>query len=86
MLNPDYGLIAKAYGIPYLKVKNVKDITPALQKAIQQKGPILLEFVCDPTEVILPMIPSGGGFNDMIVTRPKKEKSASKKKRKGDKS
>jgi len=86
MMNPDYGLIAKAYGIPYLKVKKVKDIMPALQKAIAQKGPILLEFVCDPTEVILPMIPAGGGFNDMIVARPQKEKSASKKKRKGDKS
>ncbi len=86
MLNPDYGLIAKAYGIPYLKVKKVKDIMPALQKAIEQKGPILLEFVCDPTEVILPMIPSEGGFNDMIVARPKKAKSASKKKRKGEKS
>jgi acetolactate synthase-1/2/3 large subunit len=86
MLNPDYGLIAKAYGIPYLKVRKVKDIMPALQKAIEQKGPILLEFVCDPTEVILPMIPSEGGFNDMIVRRPKQGKSASKKKRKGEKS
>ena len=86
MLNPDYGFIAQAYDIPYLKVKKVKDITPALQKAVAQKGPILIEFVCDPTEVILPMIPSGGGFNDMIVTRPPKEKSASKKKRKGSKS
>jgi len=85
MLNPDYGLIAKAYDIPYLKVEKVKDITPALQKAIKQKGPILLEFVCDPTEVILPMIPSDGGFKDMIISRPKKEKPASKKKKKGEK-
>lgn len=86
MLNPDYGFIAKAYDIPYLKVTKVKDIRPALQKAIDQKGPILIEFVCDPTEVILPMIPAGGGFNDMIVTRPQKEKSVSKRKKKGNKS
>ena len=86
MQNPDYGFIAQAYKIPYLKVEEVKDIAPALKKAIKQKGPILIEFVCDPTEVILPMIPSGGGFNDMIVTRPPKEKSASKKKRKVSKS
>jgi acetolactate synthase-1/2/3 large subunit len=86
MHNPDYGFIAQAYDIPYFKVEEVKDITPALKKAVSQKGPILIEFVCDPSEVILPMIPSGGGFNDMIVTRPPKEKSASKKKRKGSKS
>ena len=86
MLNPDYGLIAEAYGIPYLKVEKVKDIMPALKKAIEQKGPILLEFLCDPTEVILPMIPAEGGFKDMIVSRPKREKSASKKTKKGEKS
>ena len=87
MLNPEYGLIAKAYGIPYLKVEKVKDIKPALQKAMKQKGSILVEFLCDPTEVILPMIPSGGGFNDMIVETPKKKKeSVSRKKRKGKKS
>ena len=86
MLSPDYEFIAKAYNIPYLKVDEVKDITPALKKAVAKEGPILIEFVCDPTEVILPMIPSGGGFDDMIVTRPPKEKSASKKKRKGGKS
>jgi acetolactate synthase-1/2/3 large subunit len=85
MLNPNYGLIAEAYGIPYLKVENVEDIMPSLLKAIEQKGPILLEFVCDPTEVILPMIPSEGGFKDMIIARPKKEKSASKKAKKGAK-
>jgi len=86
MQNPDYGFIAQAYGIPYVKVEKVKDITPALKKALAQNGPIMIEFVCDPAEVILPMIPSGGGFDDMIVTRPPKEKSASKKKRKGSKS
>jgi acetolactate synthase-1/2/3 large subunit len=86
MQNPDYGLIAQAYGIPYLKVEHVKDIEPALKKAAAQKGAILVEFDCDPSEVILPMIPSGGGFGDMIIARPGKEKSASKKKRKGRKS
>jgi acetolactate synthase-1/2/3 large subunit len=86
MQNPNYGFIAQAYDIPYIKVKDVQDITPALKKAIAQKGPILIEFVCDPSEVILPMIPSGGGFGDMIVTRPPSKKSASKKKRKGSKS
>jgi len=70
MLSPDFGLLAKAYGIPYCKVTKVEEIEPALQQAIDHQGAILLEFVCDLSEVILPMIPSGGGFNDMIVKRP----------------
>lgn len=67
MKSPDFGWIAKAYDIPYLKVEKPEEIKPALQKAIDHMGSILLEFVCDPTEVILPMIPSGGGFADMII-------------------
>jgi len=70
MLSPDFGLLAKAYGIPYRKVSQIDEVEPALQQAIDHKGAIMLEFVCDPTEVILPMIPSGGGFDDMIVKRP----------------
>ncbi|HKJ05616.1 MAG TPA: biosynthetic-type acetolactate synthase large subunit [Geopsychrobacteraceae bacterium] len=70
MQSPDFGLIAKAYGIPYVKVETAEEVTPALQQAIDQKGAIVIEFICDPSEVILPMVPSGGGFEDMIVKRP----------------
>ncbi|WP_136806461.1 biosynthetic-type acetolactate synthase large subunit [Desulfosediminicola flagellatus] len=70
MKSPDYGLIAQAYGIPYRKVEKTEEIIPALQYAIDNQGAIVLEFICDPSEVILPMVPAGGGFEDMIVKRP----------------
>ena len=70
MQSPDFGLIAEAYGVPYRKVETLEDVIPALQQAIDHKGAIVLEFICDPSEVILPMIPAEGGFGDMIITRP----------------
>lgn len=70
MMSPDFGLLAQSYGIPYRKVETLDQVIPALQQAIDHSGAILLEFICDPTELILPMIPSGGGFEDMIVKRP----------------
>ncbi|MGB3209584.1 MAG: biosynthetic-type acetolactate synthase large subunit [Desulforhopalus sp.] len=70
MQSPNFGLISEAYGIPYRKVDTPEDVAPALKQAIDHQGPILLEFVCDSSEVILPMIPSDGGFEDMIVKRP----------------
>jgi acetolactate synthase-1/2/3 large subunit len=73
MLSPDFGLLAQAYGIPYRRVETPEDIVPALQQAIDHRGAMVLEFICDPSEVILPMVPSGGGFEDMIVKRPGKE-------------
>jgi len=85
MLSPDFGHIAAAYGIPYQKVEKKEDVEAALQKAIEHKGAIITEFVCDPSEVILPMIPSGGGFNDMIVQRPGQKKKTAKKTKGGKK-
>jgi len=70
MLSPDFGLISQAYGIPYRRVETVEEIAPALQAAIDHPGAMMLEFICDPSELILPMVPSGGGFGEMIVKRP----------------
>ena len=74
MQSPDFSLLAQAYGLPYRKVQTLEDVEPALQQAIDHKGAIVVEFVCDPSEVILPMIPAGGGFEDMIVARPEKHR------------
>lgn len=76
MQSPNFGLIAEAYNISYRKVEKPEEVTSALQQAIDHQGPILLEFTCDSSEVILPMIPSDGGFEDMIVKRPEQKKSA----------
>ena len=70
MQSPDYGLIAQAYGIPYQKVTELDQVDAAIRTAIAHDGAYILEFICDPSEVILPMIPAGGGFGDMIVSRP----------------
>jgi len=71
MQSPDFGQIASAYGIPYLKVTELDQVDAAIKVAIEHDGAYILEFVCDPSEVIMPMIPAGGGFGDMIVSRPK---------------
>jgi len=71
MISPNYEFIAKAYNLPYQKVTELDQIDAAIRTAIDHNGAYILEFICDPSEVILPMIPSGGGFADMIVSRPK---------------
>lgn len=68
MKNPDYGAIAGAYNIPYRKVSRLDEIEDALQQAADHKGAFMVEFLCDPSEIILPMVPAGGGIKDMIVS------------------
>jgi acetolactate synthase-1/2/3 large subunit len=67
MQNPDFGAIAGAYGIKYLKVSRLEQVDEAIQTAAAHKGAILIEFRCDPSEIVLPMVPAGGGIADMIV-------------------
>lgn len=69
MKSPDFGSIARAYNIPYAKVTEVGQIPGALEAAVAHKGAIMVEFVCDPSEVVLPMVPSGGSIADMIVSK-----------------
>jgi acetolactate synthase-1/2/3 large subunit len=69
MKNPDFEAISGAYGIPYLKVAQLDQIDDAIKTAAEHNGAFMVEFLCDPSEIILPMVPAGGGIADMIVSR-----------------
>ena len=71
MQNPDFGAIAGAYKIPYQCVSKREQITAALETAANHKGAYMVEFLCDPSEIVLPMVPAGGGIADMIVSMKK---------------
>ena len=68
MKNPDFGAIASAYKIPYQCVSKPDQIMGAIEAAAAHKGPCMVEFLCDPSEIVLPMVPAGGGIADMIVS------------------
>jgi acetolactate synthase I/II/III large subunit len=68
MKNPDYGAIAGGYGIPYRKVSSLEQVDDAIRTAADHNGAFMLEFLCDPSEIVLPMVPAGGGVGDMIVS------------------
>ncbi|MDX2447629.1 MAG: biosynthetic-type acetolactate synthase large subunit [Desulfobacterales bacterium] len=68
MKNPDFGAIAGAYDIPYLRVTEPNKIANALKTAADYEGAYMVEFLCDPSEIVLPMVPAGGGIQDMIVS------------------
>ena len=69
MKNPDFGAIAGAYRIPYLQVTELDQVADAIKTAAEHEGAFMVEFLCDPSEIILPMVPAGGGIADMIVSR-----------------
>ncbi|KAA8542675.1 hypothetical protein F0562_023826 [Nyssa sinensis] len=57
----------EACGIPAVRVKKKGDLRAAIQKMLDTPGPYLLDVIVPHQEHVLPMIPSGGAFKDVIT-------------------
>ena len=72
MLNPDYKQIAEAYKIPYLKVKDRKDLAAAVRQMLDTKGPFLLETIIMEEDDIMPMTVPGASVSEMLLEKEAK--------------
>ncbi|MDH5386944.1 MAG: biosynthetic-type acetolactate synthase large subunit [Gammaproteobacteria bacterium] len=67
-VQPDFKMLAEAYGHVGIKVEKPVDVEPALREAIAQKDRLVfLDFITSQEENVYPMIPAGAGLNEMIL-------------------
>ncbi|BAS78854.1 Os02g0510200, partial [Oryza sativa Japonica Group] len=59
--------IAKGFNIPAVRVTKKSEVRAAIKKMLETPGPYLLDIIVPHQEHVLPMIPSGGAFKDMIL-------------------
>ncbi|KAL7191691.1 hypothetical protein ACSBR2_023722 [Camellia fascicularis] len=64
---PNMLKFAEACEIPAAHVMKKGDLGAAIQKMLDTPGPYLLAVVVPHQEHVLPMIPSGGAFKDVIT-------------------
>ncbi|KAK1319653.1 hypothetical protein QJS10_CPB04g00208 [Acorus calamus] len=64
---PDFVACAGAFGIPAARVTEMREVREAIKKMLETSGPYLLDVIVPHQEHVLPMIPSGGSFNDVIT-------------------
>ncbi|RRT42653.1 hypothetical protein B296_00054288 [Ensete ventricosum] len=64
---PDFLKISEGYGIPAARVTKKSEVREAIRKMLETPGPYLLDVIVPHEEHVLPMIPSGGAFKDMIL-------------------
>jgi acetolactate synthase-1/2/3 large subunit len=62
LMGPDYVQLAKAFGIPALRVDRASEVMPAIMKAIETQGAFLIDFVIEPGEKVYPMVPPGASL------------------------
>ncbi|HOA91906.1 MAG TPA: biosynthetic-type acetolactate synthase large subunit [Bacillota bacterium] len=62
---PDFCVLASAYGIPAVRIKN-QDQLGLLQEALTSEGPYLVEVSVDPDESVWPMVAPGAALCEMF--------------------
>ncbi len=65
---PDFVALAEAYGHVGMRIEQPGDVEAALKEAMALKDRLVfMDFITDQTENVYPMIPAGGGLNEMIL-------------------
>jgi acetolactate synthase-1/2/3 large subunit len=64
--NPDFVKLAEAYGAEGIRVTKPVEIAPALEQAIRSNKPVMIDFVVDREENVMPMVPPGGSIGKML--------------------
>lgn len=63
----DYIKLADAYGIRGRRVENISDFEKALQEALSERRPMLIECVISKDEYVYPIVPPGKPIHDYIL-------------------
>ena len=66
MLNPDYNMIAAAYGIPSRLVVDRAELDDAIREMLDTEGAFLLHVAVEEEDNVMPMTPPGASVDEMI--------------------
>ena len=67
---PDAEKLAGAYGFKGRTVERPQELAAAIDAAIAEPGPYLLNVKVTPSENVYPMVPAGGAINEMVMGPP----------------
>lgn len=66
---PDFVKLAEAYGVTGLRVTKDSELIPAIQKARETPGTVVVEFVIEPEANVWPIVPQGASNSEMLQGR-----------------
>ncbi len=67
LLNPDFVMIAKAYGIAAESVATREELPGAIERMLAHDGAYLLDVNIDETDMIFPMTPAGAHVDHVMI-------------------
>lgn len=72
--SPDYVKLAEAYGVLGLRITEESQIDEALDKAIAYDGPVIMDFIVEPFEMVYPWVLAGKPLNEVLLSNNSDEK------------
>lgn len=73
--SPDYVKLAEAYGIPGIRITKEDEIDAALEKAMAYDGPVIMDFVVEPFEMVYPWVLAGKPLNEVLLSNIQTEEA-----------
>jgi acetolactate synthase-1/2/3 large subunit len=67
---PDAEKLAGAYGFKGRTIDKPWELASALEEAVREPGPYLLNVKVSPYENVYPMVPAGGAIDEMVLAPP----------------
>lgn len=65
---PDFVKVAEAYGALGYRVTQENEIIPTLQKAIEAKKPVFIDFIVEECEMVYPWVLAGNPLNKVLLS------------------
>jgi acetolactate synthase I/II/III large subunit len=66
LVNPDFSILASAFGIPGVRVTERTAVADAISEARSYAGPYVLDFRVDPLAMVYPMVLPGRSNSEML--------------------
>jgi len=63
---PDFVKLAEAFGAVGLRARTMEEVRPTLEAMLACDKPVFAEFIVETEENVFPMIPAGGGVQQML--------------------
>ncbi len=66
MVSPDFCKLAEAHGLTGIRVTARSEVEPAVRKAQETDGTVVIDFRVEQEDAVYPMVPAGADLGDMI--------------------
>ncbi len=62
----DFTKLADAFGIQSMRITEDEEVEKVLKKALRVKGPVIIECMIHPNDMVIPMVPAGEPISECI--------------------